>query len=106
MPEPIITTYPPESKRDVPDLEIDGGREMEQLRCPNCGRFLCYLAIVAGVIRIKCRKCKVWVTAEIIPDSELDIFEESSYNGNEVEEDDRAEGEPQDVPDRLEEIES
>lgn len=93
MPEPLITTYPPESNRDVPNLELEGGREMEQLRCANCGRFLCYIAIVAGVVRIKCRKCKVWVTAEIIPDSTLDIFENGSYNSKEVEEDVRTDSE-------------
>jgi phage FluMu protein Com len=107
MPEPRVTTYSAESKRDVPDLELETGLEMEPVRCPKCGRFLCYQAIVAGYIRIKCRKCKLWVTTEYIPKSELDIFEKESYNEQaEVEEDDRAEGEPQDVPDRPEEIES
>lgn len=104
MPEPNITTYTPESKRDVPDLEVEDGLDLEPVRCPNCGRFLGYQAIVAGIFRLKCRKCKLWITIETIPESTLDIFENGDYNNNEVEEDDRAEGEPQEVHDRPIEI--
>jgi hypothetical protein len=107
MSEPRISTYPAESKRDVPDMELETGVEMEPVRCPKCGRFLCYQAIVAGVVRIKCRKCKLWVTSEFLPDNALDIFENEAHNvGTEVEEDDRANSEPQDVPDRPVEITS
>jgi phage FluMu protein Com len=91
---PRITTYPAESKRDVPPLEMETGLEMEPVRCPQCGRFLGYQAIVAGAVRIKCRKCKMWVTAEFMPETDLDIFDSEVYNGSEVEEDGRASSEP------------
>lgn len=94
MSEPRITTYLALSKRDVPPLDVGvEGLEMTPVRCPKCGRFLCYQAIVVGAVRVKCRGCKIWVTLDIIPPD--DIIE------NEVEEVNRAEGEPQGDLDRL-----
>lgn len=75
--EPRVSIYPAENKRDVPPLEYETGLEMDVMRCPKCGRFLCYVAVVAGMIRIKCKKCKLWITSEYIPESALDIFENS-----------------------------
>ncbi len=55
-------------KGEVPRLSSeDEGLEMEKMRCPQCGRFLAYQAIVVGALKVKCRKCKVWVILEIIP---------------------------------------
>lgn len=93
MPEPRISTYPAESNRDVPPLELESGLEMEPVRCPKCGHFLCYHAIVVGTIRVKCRKCKLWVTSEFLPDNALDIFDQSAILESAVEEDDRTTGE-------------
>jgi predicted Zn-ribbon and HTH transcriptional regulator len=55
-------------KNKVPRIDVeDNGLEMQPMRCPNCGRFLAYQAIVIGAIKVKCRNCKVWVTLDIIP---------------------------------------
>jgi phage FluMu protein Com len=32
--------------------------ELKEYHCCNCGRFLCFQAIVEGTIAIKCRRCK------------------------------------------------
>jgi len=59
----------------VPRLEAeDNGLQMEEVRCPKCGRFLAYQAIVIGALKIKCRNCKIWCTLDIIPPP--DIIEE------------------------------
>lgn len=72
MTEPIISTYPAESKRDVPDLEFgEYGLTMEPVRCPKCGRFLFYQAIVIGSARAKCKNCSLWITLDIIPPPEI-----------------------------------
>jgi len=64
-------------KNKVPRLQSeDEGFEMEEIRCPSCGRFLGYQAIVVGCLKIKCRNCKIWVTLEIIP-PEVIIEEDS-----------------------------
>lgn len=43
----------------------------QDIRCPGCGRFLGYQAIVWGAVKIKCTnsKCKKWVTIDISPES-------------------------------------
>ena len=65
-------------KNKVPRLKSeDEGLVMEEMRCPTCGRFLGYQAIVVGAIKIKCRNCKVWCTLELIP-PEIIIEEEPS----------------------------
>jgi phage FluMu protein Com len=54
-------------------LEIDQKTMVpaQEIRCPGCGRFLGYQAIVWGAIKIKCTnsKCKKWVTLDISPKS-------------------------------------
>ncbi len=76
MTEPRVTTYPAESKQDVPSLAMEDGLIMEAVRCPKCGRFLFYQAIIVGAARAKCKNCRVWVTLDIIPPP--DIFEEEA----------------------------
>jgi phage FluMu protein Com len=69
---PTISIYKAKDKKDVPNLEIGAEKiKMEQMRCPHCGAFLGYQAIVVGAVRIKCRKCKTWCTLEIIPPPEI-----------------------------------
>lgn len=91
-----VTTVVAETKQDVPPLDI-GDQEvaMEPMRCPQCGRFLCYQAIIIGAVRSKCKPCKLWVTLDIIPPP--DIIEEES----EVEEVSRLNSEAQQDLDRL-----
>jgi phage FluMu protein Com len=52
-------------------LEVDEKTmiPLQEIRCPGCGRFLGYQAIVWGVIKIKCSnsKCKKWLTIDISP---------------------------------------
>ncbi|KKM97009.1 hypothetical protein LCGC14_1172430 [marine sediment metagenome] len=67
MVEPKITTYPSTGNRDVPSLALEDDLKMEPFRCPKCGRFLFYHAIIIGAARGKCKNCDLWVTLEIIP---------------------------------------
>lgn len=52
-------------------LDIDENTMIpfQEVRCPNCGRFLGYQALVWGAIKIKCTnsKCKKWVTLDVSP---------------------------------------
>lgn len=45
--------------------------QTQQMRCPGCGRFLGYQAIVWGVVKVKCpnSKCKEWCTIDITPEN-------------------------------------
>lgn len=42
---------------------------LQEIRCPGCGRFLGYQAIVWGAVKLKCTnsKCKKWLTIDISP---------------------------------------
>lgn len=61
--------------REEGDFALKMGKRMmipaQELRCPNCGRFLGYQAIAWGAIRVKCpnSKCRQWVTVDISPKS-------------------------------------
>ena len=39
--------------------------EVKEYHCSNCGRFLCFQAIVEGTIAIKCRRCKEFNVLDI-----------------------------------------
>lgn len=45
---------------------------LQEIRCPGCGRFLGYQAIVWGVVKLKCTnsKCKQWVTLDVSPEGD------------------------------------
>ena len=59
-------------KGKVPRLESeDSGLTMEEVRCPKCGRFLLYQAIVVGALKVKCPNCKSWATLDIIPPPDI-----------------------------------
>ena len=62
-----VTTEPADSNRDVPSLVTEDGLDMEPVRCPKCGKFLFYQAVVVGIVRAKCKPCRQWITLEIIP---------------------------------------
>jgi len=53
---------------------LDVGNEyiipLEEIRCPGCGRFLGFQAIVWGALKIKCTnsKCKQWITLDVSPE--------------------------------------
>jgi len=53
-------------------LEVDDKQmiPLQEIRCPGCGRFLGYQAIVWGALKIKCTnsKCKQWLTLDISPE--------------------------------------
>ena len=53
-------------------LEVDDKSiiPLQEIRCPGCGRFLGYQAIVWGALKIKCTnsKCKQWLTLDISPE--------------------------------------
>ncbi len=78
MTEPKKIVWAGIPRHKVPRLESENeGLEMEEVRCPSCGRFLGYQAIVIGALKIKCRNCKVWCTLELIP-PEVIIEEEAT----------------------------
>lgn len=59
---------------DEGDFGLDLGTVIipaRELRCPGCHRFLGYVAIAWGAVKIKCTnsKCKQWVTLDVSPDS-------------------------------------
>lgn len=44
--------------------------ETQPLYCARCGAFFGYQAIMLGIIRLKCRRCKEWTIINISPDVE------------------------------------
>jgi hypothetical protein len=52
--------------------ELHSGQmcETQEIRCPGCGRFLGYQAIMWGIFKIKCTnsKCRQWITIDISSD--------------------------------------
>jgi LSD1 subclass zinc finger protein len=52
------------------DFGLDMGSYIvpaRELRCPGCKRFLGYVAIAWGAVKIKCPNCKEWTTLDIAP---------------------------------------
>ncbi len=45
--------------------------QAQEMRCPGCGRFLGYQAILLGIIKLKCPNCKEWTTLDINPEHEI-----------------------------------
>lgn len=57
-------------KNNEGDFGLDMGNYIipaRELRCPGCKRFLGYVAIAWGAIRIKCPNCKEWTTLDVAP---------------------------------------
>ena len=48
------------------DSELHNIVQAQEMHCPHCGRFLGYQAIVWGMVKIKCSKCKEWTTINIM----------------------------------------
>lgn len=50
--------------------EIDTNKMVatQEMHCEKCGRFLGLQAILWGVIKIKCPKCKEWNTIDVQPE--------------------------------------
>jgi hypothetical protein len=62
-----------DTNNDPGDFGLDLGKSIipaRELRCPGCNRFLGYVAIAWGAVRLKCpnSKCKKWVTLDVSPD--------------------------------------
>lgn len=60
---------PPSTKErrgKIPDAPEDVV-ETREFHCNQCGRFLCYEAIVWGLVKIKCANCKTWNEVRIQP---------------------------------------
>jgi len=57
------------------DFALDMSKELkafipaQEIRCPNCSRFLGFQAIAWGAIKLKCpnSKCKRWIVIDISP---------------------------------------
>jgi phage FluMu protein Com len=48
---------PPSLNGQIPEeLKV----RVKEYHCANCGRFLCFQAILEGTIAIKCKRCKEW----------------------------------------------
>lgn len=43
-----------------------------ELRCPGCKRFLGYVAIAWGAIKIKCPNCHQWTTLDVSPKEKIE----------------------------------
>jgi LSD1 subclass zinc finger protein len=55
------------------DFALDMGNygiPAAELRCPGCKRFLGYVAIAWGAIKIKCPNCKKWTTLDVSPEKQ------------------------------------
>lgn len=44
---------------------------LQEFHCTACGRFIGYQAIIWGVIKIKCPRCKEWTIIDITPQNKL-----------------------------------
>lgn len=55
-------TLPDELLEKLPE---DLNTRLKEYHCANCGRFLCFQAIVEGTIVIKCRRCKEYNVLDI-----------------------------------------
>lgn len=54
--------------------QIDQSRQpamlqVQELHCAACGRFFGYQAVIYGIVKLKCSKCKEWTTIDIRPDA-------------------------------------
>lgn len=59
-----------ETNHNEGDFALDMGKiciPAEELRCPGCRRFLGYVAIAWGAIKIKCPNCKQWTVLDVSP---------------------------------------
>lgn len=70
---PRVKLLPPEDQ-DAGKFALEVNKNymipLQEVRCPGCGRFLAYQAIVFGALKIKCTnsKCKKWLTLDISPE--------------------------------------
>jgi len=68
---PIKRLTPEDQSAGQFALEIDKEYmiPLQEIRCPGCGRFLGFQAIVWGAVKIKCTnsKCHQWVTLDVAP---------------------------------------
>ncbi len=79
----------PKTNREVHHIKAKKGKvpvsnqekvsklKMRAYHCAACGRFLGYEAIVAGVVKNKCRACREWNILDITPEGALIINEKT-----------------------------
>ncbi|MDD3102433.1 MAG: hypothetical protein PHE59_04805 [Patescibacteria group bacterium] len=75
--EPAVATVAQEAQEVVEEeprhRRILKGQmvETQEMRCPKCGRFLGWQAVIWGLVKVKCTnsKCKEWITLDIRPDA-------------------------------------
>lgn len=78
--EPAVATVAQGEEEEREELERGPRRrkilkgqmvETQDMRCPKCGRFLGWQAVIWGVVKIKCTnsKCKQLVILDIRPDA-------------------------------------
>lgn len=51
------------------DISANQMVQTQEIHCSSCGRFIGYQAIILGTIKIKCPRCKEWITIEVMPKS-------------------------------------
>ena len=49
-------------RRKIPQGAKPEDIPLNAVHCSGCGKFLAYEAIMKGVLRVKCRKCRNWTT--------------------------------------------
>lgn len=57
-------------------------KDLNEIHCINCGRFLGYQLIMLGIVELKCPKCKEWTTISNFP--EVDNGQDSGYTEDKV----------------------
>ncbi len=72
MPSKVKRISKPNEEAGKFALKVDDKQmiPLQEIRCPGCGRFLGFQAIVWGVIKVKCTnsKCRQWVTLDVSPE--------------------------------------
>lgn len=52
-------------------LNDEPNTDLKPVYCSGCGRFLFYENIIDGMVRAKCRHCKIWTSIGVVKE-ELD----------------------------------
>lgn len=60
------------SAKEVEQIDPKKMVATQEMHCPACGRFLGFQAIIWGLVKVKCPRCKEWTTIDISPEHGLE----------------------------------
>ena len=66
--KPEAVKEKPSSNGEIPE-ELKA--KVKEYHCANCGRFLCFQAILEGTIAVKCKRCKEWNVLDVQSTAEV-----------------------------------